>query len=135
TNTVTVRLVDNGSPSLSVTQSFVVLVGSTNRAPVLAPVVDQTVNELTTLSVTNSANDPDGASEILTYALVTAPTGVSLNPSTGLLSWTPTEAQGPNTNVITVRVFDDGTPSLSTTQSFRVFVNEVNTAPTLAPVT
>src|SRR5437762_2292060 len=47
------------------------------------------------------------------------------------MAWTPSEAQGPSTNVVTVRVFDDGTPSLSATNSFTVVVNEVNTAPAL----
>ena len=50
-------------------------------------------------------------------ALVSAPVGVNLNPNTGVLSWTPTEAQGPSTNVITVKVSDNGSPSLSATNS------------------
>jgi hypothetical protein len=35
---------------------------------------------------------------------------------------------------VTVQVFDDGVPSLSVTQSFNITVNEVNTAPSLAPI-
>src|SRR5206468_5894311 len=56
---------------------------------------------------------------------------LSLTPTTGVLTWTPTEAQGPSTNTITVKVTDDGTPALSATNSFTVVVNEVNSAPTL----
>src|SRR5262249_37941303 len=44
---------------------------------------------------------------------------------------TPGEAQGPSTNVVTVRVTDNGVPALSDSRSFTVVVNEVNTAPVL----
>src|SRR5207249_10026419 len=56
----------------------------------------------------------------------------SLNPSSGLFSWTPTEAQGPSTNTVTVRVTDNGVPPLSDTRNFTIVVNEVNTPPVLA---
>jgi hypothetical protein len=49
----------------------------------------------------------------------------------GLISWTPTEAQGPSTNTVTVRVYDHGVPSLSATNSLTLTVNEVNSAPVL----
>src|SRR6185436_4650824 len=90
--------------------------------------------ELTTLNVTNVASDTDLPAQTLTFALVSAPTGVNLDGSSGLLSWTPTGAQGPSTNTIVVRVFDSGSPSLSATQSFKVFVNELNSPPTLHPL-
>jgi hypothetical protein len=35
-----------------------------------------------------------------------------------LFTWTPTEAQGPSTNQITVRVTDNGASPLSATASF-----------------
>ena len=35
-----------------------------------------------------------------------------------MLTWIPTGAQGPSTNPVVVRVFDNGTPSLSATQAF-----------------
>jgi hypothetical protein len=134
TNTITVRVFDDGVPSLSATQSFTVVVREVNSAPGLTVPVDQTLDELTTLTVTNTATDADLPANVLTFELLAGPTGVSLNPATGLLTWTPTEAQGPSTNTITVRVFDDGVPSLSSTNSFTVVVREVNTAPMLAAV-
>ena len=48
-------------------------------------------------------------------------------------SWTPSEAQGPSTNTFTTVVTDSGAPSKSTTNSFVVTVNEVNSAPVLPP--
>src|SRR5206468_1579908 len=67
----------------------------------------------------------------LTFSLVTAPTGVHLAPDTGILTWTPTEAQGPSTNLITVQVRDDGSPPLSDSKSFTVVVHEMNSRPVL----
>jgi hypothetical protein len=46
----------------------------------------------------------------------------------------PTEAQGPGTNVISIIVADNGTPSLSATQTFTAIVNEANSAPVLAAI-
>src|SRR5439155_40106 len=92
---------------------------------------DQTVAELNTLTVTNAASDADLPANTLTFSLVSAPAGVNLDPSSGVLSWTPTEAQGSSTNLITVRVTDNGAPPLSDTKSFTVVVTEANSAPVL----
>ena len=102
--------------------------------PVLTVPPDQSINELTTLVVTNTATDTNILANALSFSLVAAPTGVNLHPNTGVLTWTPTEAQGPSTNLITVRVTDDGSTPLSDTRSFTVVVNEVNSPPELMPV-
>src|SRR5207245_9083135 len=101
--------------------------------PTLTVPPTQTINELTTLTVTNSATDPDIPANTLTFALVAGPSGMTLDPATGVLTWTPSEAQGPSTNVITVRVSDDGTPPLRATPRFTPIVTEVNRAPASAP--
>src|SRR4029078_5045378 len=49
----------------------------------------------------------------------------------GAIAWTPTEAQGPGTYPVQVKVTDSGTPALSVTNSFTLTVNEVNVAPVL----
>jgi hypothetical protein len=56
----------------------------------------------------------------LTYSLNAAPAGATIGAVTGLLTWTPTIA--PSTNQFVVVVNDNGTPSLSATQSFTVIV-------------
>ena len=43
---VTVRVFDNGAPSLSATNSFTLTVNETNSAPMLTLPADQTINEL-----------------------------------------------------------------------------------------
>src|SRR5437879_7872761 len=57
---------------------------------------------------------------------------MTINGSSGVISWTPGEAQGPSTNTITVVVTDNGVPALSATNSFTVTVREVNVAPVLS---
>jgi autotransporter-associated beta strand protein len=91
-----------------------------NHPPVLEPVSDQTILAGQTLVVTNSATDPDSPPQTLSFGLVNPPAGVALATDTGLLTWRPTLAQSPSTNLMTVTVADDGTPSLSATQRFTV---------------
>jgi hypothetical protein len=132
TNLITVRVTDNGSPPLSDTKSFTVVVNEVNSAPALAAIANQVINENSTLTVTNLATDADIPANTLAYSLDPgAPAGASINPTNGVFTWTPTEAQGPGTNVITVRVTDNGSPPLSDAKSFTVVVNEVNSAPVL----
>src|SRR5207249_1455260 len=131
TNLITVRVTDSGAPPLSDTKSFTVVVTEANSALVLTVPTSQTVAELSTLTATNSASDADLPANALTFSLVSAPAGVNLDSNTGVLSWTPTEAQGPGTNLITVRVTDNGAPQSSDTKRFRVVVTEANIAPVL----
>jgi PKD repeat protein len=92
------------------------------------------VNELSTLTFTATATDPD-AGQTLTFSLdAGAPAGATINGSTGAFSWTPTEAQGPGTPSITVRVTDNGSPALDDFETIVVTVNEVNSAPVLAAI-
>ena len=106
----------------------------TNTAPVFVGTpANQTINPLTTLTVTNAATDADVPTNTLTYALLNPPLGVVVNTNTGVITWTPTVTQaGTSNNIITV-VTDNGTPNLSATNSFTVIVSPMptNTAPVL----
>ena len=101
-----------------------------DRAPALANIPNQVVDEQSLLSLTAMATDADGSAQTLTYSLDAGfPTGAAINSSSGLFTWTPTEVQGPGTYPITVRVTDDGSPPLSDTRTFTVTVDEVNGGP------
>lgn len=135
-NIVFVQVTDNGTPTLSATNSFVVTVNEINVPPQLTVPIDQSVNELTTLSVSASATDSDIPTNPLSFALVSPPRGMTINTSTGAISWTPAEDQGPGVYPIHVVVTDLNTnainqQSFSVTNSFTVTVNEVNTSPVL----
>src|SRR5205807_2293009 len=123
---------DNGVPALSATNSFTVTVTEVNLAPVLSVPADQTIDELSALAVTASATDADIPANTLTFSLVSPPAGMRIGRASGRVSGTPSEAQGPSTNTVTVVVTDNGVPALSATNSFTVTVREVNVAPVLS---
>jgi VCBS repeat-containing protein len=137
----TSSLTINGTPTAyEVTDGFQTLPSSSvpgqiyidqpNRAPVLANLPNQAVDEQALLSFTAAATDADGSAQTLAFSLDSGfPTGAAINSASGLFSWTPTEAQGPGTYPITVRVTDNGSPPLSDTRTFTVTVIEVNGAP------
>jgi hypothetical protein len=133
-NTITVVVMDNGSPPLGATNTFILTVNEVNSPPSLPTQLDRTVNELSTLTLTNTATDPDLPPNGLIYALLNPPIGVQIDTN-GVVTWTPTEAQGPSTNTITIVVTDNGQPPLSATNSFTVVVNELNSPPVLPPQT
>jgi hypothetical protein len=133
--TITVRVTDDGTPNRSATRSFNVQVNEVNNPPVLAGIGNRNTSEGALMTVTPSATDPDTPPQMLSYSLdPTPPVGVSIDPNNGTVTWTPTEAQGPGTYFITVRVSDNGEPVQSDTTTFTVIVGEVNTAPVLAAI-
>ncbi len=124
---ITVRVTDNGSPALSDFETIAVAITEVNQAPVLAPIGNKTVNEMSALTFTATATDADVPANTLTFSLdAPAPAGATINGSTGAFSWTPTEAQGPAVIPITVRVTDSGSPALSAFESIAVAILEVN---------
>ncbi len=131
TNLITTRVVDNGVPPLSATNTFLVIVLSGNHPPVLPTQTNREFAELSFVAITNAAADADGTN-LLTYQLIAPPTGAEINTN-GVITWTPTEAQGPGIYQITTVVTDDGQPPLSATNQFQITVLEVNVPPTLAP--
>ena len=107
-------------------------VGEVNQAPVLAAIGNKEVDEETPLTFTATATDPDLPANALTFSLdAGAPAGASINPRTGVFTWTPTEGQGPGNYPVTIRVTDNATAALSDFETISIQVNEVNRAPVL----
>jgi hypothetical protein len=134
TNTFRTTVTDNGSPILSSTNTFTVVVNEVNGAPIFVQTpASRTINELTTLTVTNSATDPDIPANTLFYSLNVSDGAAPVTNATisaqGVITWSPTEAQGPSTNIFTTIVTDNGSPNLRATNSFAVVVAELNSAP------
>ncbi len=105
-----------------------------NLPPVLGALPDQQVAEEVLLSFTVTASDPDPGNNLAFSLLDPVPAGAAIDGASGLFTWTPTEAQGPETYSVTVRVTDDGAPPQSDTDTFLVTVTEVNEAPVLDPI-
>ncbi len=100
-----------------------------NLPPTLSPIGNKVTDELVLLTFTAVASDPD-AGQTLTFSLDSgAPAGTSIDPSSGVFSWTPTEAQGPGVYPVTVRVTDNGAPPLDSFETIQITVNEVDLAP------
>src|SRR5208337_3924401 len=99
-------------------------------APELPSQANQTINELAALVVSNTATDTSIPDVSLAYVLVNAPADAGIS-SNGIITWTPSQAQAPSTNVFTTVVSDNGSPVLSATNSFMVVVNDLNSAPVL----
>jgi VCBS repeat-containing protein len=97
-----------------------------SNAPVLAPIPDQTVAELSQMRVAVEASDPDLPNDVLQFSLAGGPLGPVMSPS-GTITWTPSESSGPGTYTIVARVVDSS--GQSDQQSFQVTVTEVNTPP------
>ena len=89
----------------------------------LTPVLDQEIIAGQTLSLANPANDPNVPPQVLTFSLLSPPTGMTINATTGVLTWRPTVAQSPGIYPVTVKVADNGSPSLSDTNRFNVTVD------------
>ncbi len=116
--------------SLTDSETITVRVNELNVAPVLDPIGDKTVDEMTLLAFTATATDANIPAQTLTFSLSGAPAGASMT-SSGVFTWTPSEAQGPGDYTFDV-VVSDG--SLTDSETITVHVNEVNVAPVLDPI-
>ena len=119
-------MTDNGSPALSATNSFTVTVQEVNVAPSLPVIPAQAVQVQSLMTVTNTATNANIHSTISGYRLVNSPAGTSISAN-GIITWTPSQAQGPSTNTLTTVVtnsnpYDWINPHLTATNSFTVYV-------------
>jgi hypothetical protein len=100
-----------------------------NVAPILPAIpAPATTVRGGTVIFTAAAMDGDlvgGLGNTLTYPLVNAPTGASIDPDTGAFRWMPGGDVDAGTYPITVRVTDDGVPAASHTTTVAVTVADV----------
>lgn len=110
------------------------VIAPSNTPPVLAAISNYTINAGITLVITNVATDTDQPPPTLTFGLAIAPTNAVITTNSGILVWRPLVAQANSTNPFSVTVADNGTPSLSATQSFTVTVNRLSQPVLTGPV-
>jgi FtsP/CotA-like multicopper oxidase with cupredoxin domain len=129
---VTVRVTDSGSPALSAEQSFSITVANANNAPTLAAITspqNAVVGSLFSLTAVGSDLD---AGDTLTYSLTSAPAWLSINPTSGVLSGTPTAGDVGGPFTVTVRVTDSsGAANDFAEQSFTMNVTAATGAQTV----
>jgi RHS repeat-associated protein len=117
---VTVRVTDAGG--LFAEQGFILTVATpppTNQVPSIASTPLTATVARASYSYDVDATDPDPG-DALAFALPTAPSGMTINATTGLIAWTPTLAQVGDHSVV-VRVTDTG--GLFAEQSFTITVS------------
>ncbi len=128
---VTIRVADMAGATDF--ETIIIGVGEVNHPPVLSAIGDKTVGEEQELTFTAAATDSNLPDDTLTYSLdPDAPVTASIDPVTGLFSWTPSEANGPGTFNITVRVTDSS--GESDHETIMVSVTDENRSPELAAI-
>ncbi|HYE32574.1 MAG TPA: immunoglobulin domain-containing protein, partial [Methylomirabilota bacterium] len=131
TQRIGIVIADDGAPALRVTNEFDIIVAEVNSPHTIAGIQPKSGNELEPLTFPVVVTDADLPASQFTYSLQNAPAGMAIN-SSGQVTWTPTEAQGPAIYTVSVVVTDDATPPISISSQFQVSVIEVNNAPSVA---
>lgn len=113
TNTLSVRVRDNGTPQRSATTSLVIVIREINRVPELAYASIPSLSPGTTLShLPNALRDADLPPQPLSLRLLTgAPSGLTVDPLTGRLDWTVPENHPATSYSFGVVVTDDPGPT------------------------
>ena len=106
TNLIALRAFDDGAPQPECDPVLHGGCAQNQQSPGAAPIGHQLIGVGGTLWVTNTATDPDVPADGLTYALLSPPTGMSVNTD-GVIHWSPTNT---GSYSITLTVTDDGLP-------------------------
>jgi Notch-like protein len=119
---------DDSTDPMNVSETIVITVAEVNTGPVIAVLVNQTVEEQHYLEYNISAFDSDQPAHPLTFSLddLSLAEGMSINPDSGEFTWYPSEAQGGFVYSATVLVSDG---ALEDNKTFAIQVQEVNVPP------
>lgn len=101
-----------------------------NVAPVIDPIADRAGLLGDVFRIDVVAHDPDPG-DLLAYALVTAPLGMTIDSSSGQIDWTPLPGQA-GAHPVTVRACDPD--SHAGQASFEITVIAPTAAPRIAPI-
>ena len=136
---VKVTATDDGTGTLSVSDTFTITIANSNDAPTVAnAIADQSATEDSAFSLTfaDTTFDDVDVGDTLTYSATLSddsalPTWLSFNNGARTFSGTPLNA---NVGGIDVKVTatDDGTGTLSVSDTFTITVANSNDAPTVA---
>lgn len=124
---VTFTATDDGEPQLSASTTITITVLDSNRAPVLSPIGNQTINEGQLLTFNVAASDADG--DNLTYSAANLPPGATFNGQT--FSWTPGYGDAGNYDDLEFAVMDGGEPMELDVELITITVGNVNRAPVI----
>ena len=121
TYTITVEVVDSGSPPAKATSTFTVAVQEVNSPP-LFDLRPRYINAGTTLQF-NTAGDDDLPLQALTFSLgETAADGLQIVQSSGVVTWTPQDRHAPGEYHVPVIVQDSGIPPQTASHVYTIYV-------------
>jgi len=124
-HSVIVRVEDPGS-NFDV-EAYTINVTNTNDPPSITSTTITNATEDAVYGYDVDATDPD-VGDVLSYSLTTFPSGMSINSSTGLISWTPDNSQV-GSHPVLVEVFDEA--GASDPQPFDITVVNTNDPPVI----
>jgi len=131
THQITVKVTD--SENSIITQTFQITVANVNDEPILnsTPITDATEEILYTYDVDSDDDDfrTLNPTEVHTFSLDVAPEGMTINPNTGYIEWTPTNEQAEGDHKIKIMVTDS--EQAVNMQSFTLSVENVNDEPSI----
>ncbi|MGH9948038.1 MAG: beta strand repeat-containing protein [Pyrinomonadaceae bacterium] len=96
-----------------------------NQPPVINSTAPTTATEGVLYTYNATATDPDGPGATWSLVSPTHTCGGSINPSSGVFTFTPAGPVPPASCVVSIRVDDGGTPNLSDTQTTTVNITNV----------
>lgn len=108
-------------------EAFAITVTNTNDAPTVTSTAVITVDEDAPYTYTFEASDVDAGDELM-YSAPVLPSWLTFNPTTKIISGTPTNSEV-GTHLVTLRATDG---SINADQTFTVMVVNVNDAPVIA---
>ncbi|MCB9640973.1 MAG: putative Ig domain-containing protein, partial [Myxococcales bacterium] len=88
--TFVLEVCDDRSPPSCTQQTWQVLVSTNNSPPVITSTAPTAATEDQPFTYAPTATDPDG--DPITWRFAKAPTGATIDPTTGKVSWTPGDA-------------------------------------------
>ncbi|MEZ5336015.1 MAG: putative Ig domain-containing protein [Methanolobus sp.] len=109
-------------------ETITIIVGDSDRPPVLDPIGNQAVNENELLSFSISATDPDGDS--ISYLIIGLPDGATFDLSTRTFSWTPDYGDAGSYSV----TFTANANDLSDSETITIIVGDSDRPPVLVPI-
>ena len=93
-----------------------------NTAPVLNPIANQFTYAGLSVHFTATATDTQSAVQSLSFSLLSGPSGATIHPTSGAFNWSVPSETTPGTNLVALRVLDNGTPPLNDDKTFSVIV-------------
>jgi hypothetical protein len=94
-----------------------------NTSPLLVPIGNKTVHRGQVVSFVARATDAEAPPQVLSFGLAPgAPIGATIDARSGRFAWPTSGLNAPATVLTTIRVVDDGTPPLETSETITIQV-------------